>query len=287
MGKAKTRVRKGGASAVNLRKDESEDEFEAEATEGPEDEDEGDEEEEMKSDLTPDELRKSLSKLEALANDETPGSRKEALLAKAMRSELGEDERSELFALMGGGTDPNSLSGQVSKAMDPSENDVLQKSIDVSDFLSEMHGATTRALDVLAQGLEKSQNRQHEFNVVLAKSVLDMARVLAQQSEVTKAMSDRLGVMESQPARAPKSKGLAAPIEKSFAGQPANQLGKGQILDTLERMLIKSDEDGRGGSAACGEDLLKAIAKYEATDQISKSLWAEVCEFQRAGNAVH
>lgn len=276
-----------------LRKDESEDEEDFEGgDEGPEDEDgdDGDEGEEMemKSDLTPDELRKSLSRLEELASAQTPASRKEALLAKALNSDLETEEREELLSLMGGRPNPNSLPAQVAKAMDPTENDTLQKSIDVSDFLSEMHGATARALDTLAEAIEKSSNGQHEFNVVLAKSVLDMSRVLAQQTEMTKAMSSRLGVIESQPARAPKSKGLAAPIEKSFAGEPAGgQLSKRQVLDTLEHMLIKSDANGYGGNAVCGENLLNAIAKYEATDQISKSLYAEMVGFMRDGKAVH
>lgn len=263
--------------------DEDDDEESGEPMEGDEDEE--------KSDLSPDELRKSLGKLEALAADQTPTSRKEALLSKAMRDELESGERDELFALMGGGIDPNSLPAEVAKSMDPAENETFSKAIDVSDFLSEMHTAVSRALGSVADCVEKSQNRQHEYNVVLAKSVLDMGRTIEAQNELIKAMSARLGVIESQPVRAPKTKGLAAPIEKSFAApQDQNQLSKSQILDLLEGMMMKSDEEGRGGIAHCGERLDMAIAKYEGSNQISKALYGEAVSFFRerqSGRAVH
>ena len=45
-------------------------------------------------------------------------------------------------------------------------------------------------------------------------------------------------------------------------------------LDGMEVMLKKSQE----GRSAAGEDILLAISKYEQTNQISKSLLAEVTE---------
>ena len=58
-----------------------------------------------------------------------------------------------------------------------------------------------KALAEVADRLEKSDQRQHEFNLV-------QARAIVQMGSLVKAMSERLGVIESQPARQPKSRGV-------------------------------------------------------------------------------
>lgn len=225
-------------------------------------------------DLTGEDLEKSIQKLESLvqANDST--SRKDALLAKAQHGdELSKSERSELFALLGGDTKPEAtVSDNLVKGL--KENEPLQKALDVSDYLREQHTELCKSLVDLGEVVEKSDARQHEFNLVLAKAVADVGNLV-------KAVAENVGTIATQPARPPKSVGVAPGrvLQKSFGASPGGeeeQLSKGEILDTLGAMLEKS-ETGMGKN---GEDLLMAISKYEQMNRMSPSLLSEVKAFR-------
>lgn len=240
-------------------------------TEDDEDEGEGDEDEKggkvpanfakKSEDLTQDDLEKSLNKLEAYVADGDKPTRKAQLLEKAQSGELAKSERDELFQILGGGTPAaEGLGAKLVKGLE--DNETLAKALDVSDYLQEQHTELCKSLDALGEHIEKSDSRQHEFNLVLAKAVADIGGL-------AKAMSERLEVIEGQPVRGPKSRGVsaAAPLEKSFGGQKPGAAGeefsKSQILDGMQDLLEKSVDSGQGGAVPGIGDMGVAISKFE------------------------
>lgn len=233
-------------------------------------------------DLSGDDLEKSLERLDEFTQSADEESRKKVLLQKAMEGDLEKSERDELFDLMGGQSEeaPGSHADEIIKSM--AENETLQKAYDVSDYLREQHEELCKSLGQLADYQEQSDARQHEFNLILAKAISDTGNLV-------KAMSEKLGVIASQPARPPKSRGVqpAQPLEKSFGGQaPAEgKLTKSMILDTLDEMHVESLEKGMEGRTGGGESILNAVAKYESTNMISKSMLAEVQAHRQRSHA--
>lgn len=214
-------------------------------------------------DLTEDDLEKSLSKLTDYVRSEDKPTRKQYLLAKAQKEELNKSEQEELFEILGSGDKaPKFLSNEIEKAFTPSDD--LQKALDVSDFLSETHEESKRVAQMLAETIEKSDNRQHNFNIVLAKAI-------AQIGGLTKAISERLEVIEDQPIHAPKSKNIRA-LEKGFAGNEASKsLSKSEILETMSQMVKESVDAGLNGMVG-GVDMVNASSKYEMLNQINPNV---------------
>lgn len=234
-----------------------------------------------KSMLTQDDLQKTLDEIEDLYKAEDPEERRKQLLQKSLEGDLTADEHEELLKALRGGdemvdADPP-LAEQLIKGM--GDNKGLQKALDVSEYLDEQHGELVKSLGTLAEVVEQSDRRQHDFNLVLAKAT-------HQVGTLVKGMSERLGIIESQPARAPKSRGVRAPqgqvaLTKSFVGgdgtppDGGGEMSKGEILDTMCDMMEKSE------TAPCGESVLQATAKYEQTGQMSKAMASDVIEFRR------
>jgi hypothetical protein len=232
-------------------------------------------------------LEKSLGKLAEFASSGDSATRKQELLSKALDSgDLEKSEREELFGLLGGATTAGAGEPTHSEALAKSmtSNDSVQKALDVSDYLREQHGELVKSLGVLADYQEQSDSRQHEFNLVLAKAVSDTGQMV-------KAMSERLGVIASQPARGPKSKMAPGQVlQKSFGGetQPeGEQLDKSQVLDALDTMHVDSLSKGMDGRSAGGEDILRAIAKYENSNMLSKSMLVEVQSHRQKQATAH
>jgi hypothetical protein len=48
------------------------------------------------------------------------------------------------------------------------------------------------------------------------------------------------------------------------------------VLDTLDAMHVESMEKGMDGRTAAGESILNAIAKYENSNMLSKTMLAQV-----------
>lgn len=221
-------------------------------------------------DLSEDDLAKSIEQLQALTENDGP-SRKQVLLEQAQSAELSKSEREELFELLGKSETPKaSLSSEITKGL--RENDTLQKALDVSDFLQEQHNELVKSLTTLAEALEKSDGRQHEFNLVLARAVSGIG-------QLTKGLGERVGIIETQPARGPKSKGVAGaqPLEKSFSGAtPSTGLSKSAVLDELELMVQESMAKSLNGATEDGVDLVTASSKYEQFNLISQGLLDQV-----------
>jgi len=247
---------------------------------------ESEEEEKARKSLTPADLQKSLDKLSAFATDGDMPSRKAALLSKASDDTLSKSEQEELFELLGGVSAVADEPGEaIVKSM--GENDNLQKALDVSEYLQEQHGELVKSLRNVGDEIQKSDNRRHEFNLVMAKAIRDIGLMV-------KSMSEEMGVIGARPARAPKSLGVttrsAQVLQKSFAGQPGEDiLSKSQVLDGLDGLMEESMEKGMGGATEFGEDIAIATAKYEQTHMISKPMLGAVKGFyeKKSGRAAH
>jgi len=232
-------------------------------------------------DLTADDLQKSLDKLEEFAKMGDTRSRKDELLARAAAGNLAKSENEELFQLLGGGeAQPVKKDDGITKSL--TDNEPLQKSMDVSSYLQENHEAMVKSLDAVGDAIQKSDARRHEFALIQAKAILDIGNLV-------KSMSETLDAVVEQPVSGPKSAGVrpgTKPLQKSFAGTaPGGEevLTKSMILDSLDGLMVKSMTEGQGGRTMAGEDINLAIAKFETTSQISPSMMEQVKSW-RANN---
>ncbi len=240
--------------------------------------------------VTTEDLEKSLAQLEGMATEGDAPSRKEALLEKAKSGDLEKSERDELFQLLGGkaADEPEQTQTGDELVKGFADNEPLQKALDVSDFLKEQHDELVKSLHAVGDAIESSDNRRHEFNLVMANAVCDIGHLV-------KSMAEQFEGFMQAPVRGPKSKGAtggAAPrvLNKSFGDEPPAEetLSKGEILAAMQGMHQKSMTEGRGGRAACGEDLLMATAKYEQTNRVSPKLYGEVSSYvQERRGAAH
>lgn len=269
----------GGSNApeavVKAEEDEEHEEDESPEFEAGEEEEEV--EEKSKKSLTASDLEASLDRLEAFAKSGDLPSRKETLLAKANEGELSKSERDELFNLLGGGAVPEQTADEpaenIVKSM--SENETLQKALDVSDYLQEHQTELIKSLRRVGDEIQKSDHRRHEFNLILAKAITDIGGMV-------KSLNEAVSTMAGQPAHAPKSLGITTKpgqvLQKSFAGQPTagETLTKSQVLDALDGLMEESMAKGMSGATEFGEDIAMAVAKYEQTHMISKPMLAAV-----------
>jgi hypothetical protein len=234
--------------------------------------------------LTEDNLQASLNQLEELSKGDPQTSRKEDLLSKAQDGELSTEERDELFQILGGdGAGQDGGEDPITKSL--TSNEGLQRAVDVSDYLREQHDGLVKSLDAVSEEIRKSDTRRNEFDLIMAKAVHDIGYAV-------QGIGERLGVIESQPARGPKSQGVqgaqggARPLNKAFAGGGGEdappgeeQLNKSEILDTMD--AIHRDLIEKGGSKKIGgEDMMNAISRYESTHQLSPAMLKAVKQFR-------
>ena len=292
-----TSTRVGPASGVSadakppdvVSKAEDEEGEEHEDEENPQfeagEQEEGEEEQKARKSLTPGDLQKSLDKLSAFAESGDAPSRKERLLSKATSETLSKSEQEELFELLGGVSAVADEPGEaIVKSM--GENDNLQKALDVSEYLQEQHTELVKSLRNVGEEIQKSDNRRHEFNLVMAKAIRDIGLMV-------KSMSEDMGVIGAKPARAPKSMGLTRGtqvLQKSFAGNEEGEaMNKSQVLDGLDGLMEESMAKGMSGATEHGEDIALATSKYEQTHMISKPMLAAVKGFyqRKTGHVAH
>lgn len=247
------------------------------AGEDEEEEENGEEETEKgcamkKSGLRTDDLEKSLGKLEAMVKSDDPPSRRDALMDKARSDELSKSERNELFDLLGGESSSVSqdpVGDAIVKSM--GENETLVKALDVSDYLQEQHGELVKSLRAVGDEIRKSDTRNHDFNVVMARAVNDIGLLV-------KSLAETVEHLAQQPVRGPKSMGVRTRgdqvLQKSFASQPSSdeQMSRGDILAGFEGIMQKSMQSTNPGVTSAGEDITLAVAKYEQTHQISRPM---------------
>lgn len=224
------------------------------------------------------ELTKALGQLADLVKASDPASRKRELFEKSSGGDdLTSEEQAELVGLISGGG--ASGSGDLAKsalaALNLEGSDALKKSVEVSPYLQAHHEGSVEAIRVLADAVEKSQNATSGFNVVLAKAIVQVGRGLDDLRKSLDHWGDR-PMSRPRSAQTP-AQAKAQVIEKSFAGEAdaSERLSKGQVLSYLEAM----HKSAPNGMASCGEDLMMAIAKFDSTQHMSKSLYVELKDY--------
>lgn len=204
--------------------------------------------------ITEDDLMKSVEQLEAFAKADDPISRKNELLEKAQKEDLTDSEKDELFKALGKEEEEVVEEESVTKSFE--DNEDMQKSLDVSDYLSDLHTGLVKALGTFEAKQTASDSRQHEFNILLAKSV-------AQVGKLMKSLNDRMEGIESQPISKPRS--TATAVKKSFVGvqEQGERLSKSEVMDQLMGLAM---------SEKCPPDLdmNHVIAKFESTNVLDK-----------------
>lgn len=224
--------------------------------------------------MTKNELEKGLRALKAAASTGENG-RQAELFQKAQNGTITPDERDELTKSLGG---ENTLAGRATRGLTGS--DTIRKSLDVSDYLREQHAGLVAGLETLANQMEKSDAREQDFRIAMARTVIQMGELMKSMSDEIGSLQQTVASFGAQPARMAKSQMAAASIvQKSFAGSPqqSDELSKSQVLDVMEDLLQK------GNAVVAGEDLLKAISKYESTNLISDDMKTAVLSHARGG----
>ena len=140
------------------------------------------------------------------------------------------------------------------------------------------HDALVKALGSVGDHIEQSDKRQHEHSLMQSAAIVEMGNLV-------KSLGVRLGVIENQPARGPKTKGVEQPLAKSFQsgdgapGGSEGDLSKSDISEALDGLMIESMEGNRNGLTKGGEDILVEISKFEQMSKLSPSMFNEVKGF--------
>lgn len=198
--------------------------------------------------VTADALEKSLDQLGQFVQSNSPEDRKNMLLRKSLDGgELSDAEKTELFQLMGTAAPaPVEPEGEsLSKSMNAAvSNDKVADVLDVSEYISSLHEGLTKALDIMGDRVDSTSARQNEFNLVLARAVGEVGKMV-------KSLGEQVEQLSAAPARGPKSRGTpaAAVIQKSFGpddGPPAEErMTKSQLLEGLMDIVGSKGPDTR------------------------------------------
>jgi hypothetical protein len=154
-----------------------------------------------------------------------------------------------------------------------------QEDYDASPFLERFGQQTAAGLDQVQESLSKSlqaqQVERRAFNTQLAKSLKFMAQRNLHQENLIKSLQHRLSQVENTPLPRAGVSGVSA-LNKSMDGEvgAGQQLDFEVIGDTLVDMSMTMEK------SPCGEDLRRAMASFETTGDLSKSLYRDVVKFR-------
>jgi len=279
-----------------------------------EDDEVEDEEKGCKKSVSAGDLMKSLDTLEAVASGAgipTTEDRRVELAKGLEAGQLTQDEMVELADLMKAATssdededalvkggDVDELDGVVDEVQDLDDMDKSfqeqfadaeadHDTYDISPYLERLHQSTAAALDQIQGNLQKAMDvqgsNQRNFNVNLAKSLKGMAQLAQDQGELIKSLTDRLEHVENQPLPrigATSVQQLQKSIPNEATGAGGNGLNRTQILDAMTDMACRQE------MAPCGEKLDRAVAMFESSGQLSKSLYRDVQNFIKSNGMV-
>ena len=234
-----------------------------------------------KSLISEDDLLKSMARLEEVAKGGV-GARKQELLKKSLSAALSDDENAELIKLLAGARD-GGLREQVTKSMSGADNEELAKSIDVSNYIAELHKTLCDNMTSLATSIEKSESKSAERESVLAKGLLDLTKAMISQGRLVKSLQEKVDAFGRTPAHGPRAAQSREQLAKSGVASQAEgpSLSANQVLDTLEMMFQKSLSGGGDGVAISGETYEEAISKFEQTQRIHPQLLQAVVQFRQ------
>lgn len=254
---------------------------------GDDDDDDDDDEDDLddgaaKSDVSKNDLLKSLAELDATAKAAANGTspRLRALSAKVARGDsLSKAETAEMASLVKSDTNTTST-----KDLFMQDND-LKKGFEASDFLDGLGTKTAEAIDGVRADFQKALAETGEFNLALASSFNALGKVVSLQQDLLKSLVDEVKALRGdvpQQRREPEAPSGNSRVGTKVSDQgprgngnkPAPSLSKAEILDTMDGLIEKSE--GHSGMVG-GIDLVNAIAKYESTDHVSPAVLRLVC----------
>lgn len=144
------------------------------------------------------------------------------------------------------------------------EDPVLNHNVDVSDYLEHITLRVAEQLDGVRKSMSDDRGAQQRFNAALAKSTVEMAKLVKSQAAVIGEMGRRLGIVERQPVATPKG-ATTAPraraLQKSMpgeAGQDVGQLRKSELLSTLTYLNLE-----KGIRHINGQKTSEIVSLYE------------------------
>jgi hypothetical protein len=153
-----------------------------------------------------------------------------------------------------------------------------------------MEAITTKvvqSLDGLKKSMKNGRDKQEGVNTAMAAAMYQMGNLVKSQSRVIDELGSRLGMVERQPAAAPKgvqNPAQAAALSKGMPGEAGDngggvgQLNKSEMASALSYMRFE-----KGMDAINGEPIGQLAAFAESGGDISKS----VCEYMDKWLATH
>lgn len=144
------------------------------------------------------------------------------------------------------------------------EDEVIRKSVEVSDFLESLVNQIGESIDPLTKALIKSQANQEQ-------RYADIAKMVGNLSTVVKGLAQELGAIKNSPVRMKKSvtKEVSAP-EKTFEPEDTankdggKELSKSQVADGMFELMKKGEVDPL------------EISKFEVTGEIRPAILEKI-----------
>lgn len=213
-------------------------------------------------------LEKALDGLDAATNAAGGLSRHQELLHKAQSGTISPDENSELIKGLSGQS--YGLSAEIADTLSPSDD--MQKSLDVSDMLTEQNDSLVDAMSLIAESLEKSESNDQTYRIAVGTTLQAMG-------EMIKSMSDRIDTMGGAPAAMVKSQVNrlpAEPLQRPIGDTPpqGQTFSKSQVMDAIAELGVASTD----WKSPTGEDYSIAASSFEFDGKLSKSLAEEVAK---------
>lgn len=216
-------------------------------------------------------LEKALATLLGTVEADSPANQLDALMAKSKAGTATPEETDALIKALGG---KSGLSAEVAQDLEPSDS--MAKALNVTSYLADQHDGIVTAFATITDHLAKSDAADHQFKVAMAQSMVALSKSLSALGEQIDALGNAPASLQksmSGPAGQQPAAPAAAPVERAVNGQPTTgeKLSKAQVLEAMDTIARKNNN-----TSAAGESMSTAIAKYEMTGMLSKSLAAEV-----------
>lgn len=232
--------------------------------------------------VTKEHVEKALSSLEAVLDSEVvskaseqdldqpegadlgnPAKDKMSDAAKAKKKSLGKGD----LKIEHEGDDEDEEEGEemekkAKKSFAEDMPEEIQTKIDVSEFLKSLVDHTGECIDGLKDSVAKSLETQENRYAELAETIEDVVKSQAKIGIVLKAICQRIGVIESAPAHAPKAE---TSVVKSAEGAE-RKFASGLETEQTEKVFKSLSENPGVAKSQIANALCEMVRKGEATD---------------------
>ena len=238
--------------------------------------------------VSEDQMEKALADLQEAARG--PEDEKQDLLSKALAGDISDEENTRLASLLSGEAPSEeaeeSLAKSVTEDLDPEKSEEISKAIEVGPFLKAQHEGVVGGLAKVAEAIEKSQNSDNEFRMLLAKSIVALGDEIKKQTakleaqdEVIKSLGEEVSKYGETVPGGPRAVVSEGSLEKSFAGTAGGDtLSKSELAGRLSQMATDAYEKGEEAHA---NSLFLAASTVEAGGNCPEALMQEVTEYKR------